>query len=141
MSEESKEYDIGQIPDTRPLPDSEAADMLDGEESTPIKRLAVFLSMFTPPQCHALCLVLAGLVDATSLEEMAARCGISRRTFFDRIERSKITLQKRGGPGVTPGIGSSSENHGNDLITNTRAKRATNARSETSAKPVAEPSE
>ena len=86
MSEPQEGYDLNQIPDTRPTPDIEAADHIDGESSSDVQRFAAAVGAMPPIVAHAICRAIGRLESIDNLGDIARVSGVSVRTLQRYIQ-------------------------------------------------------
>lgn len=130
MSEDSAGYDLNQILDTRPLPDSEAAELIDGTDSTmqpmtDVQRFAAAVGIMPPELAHAICRAIGRLDSFENIADIARVSGVSTTTIYDYIARAGIQSKKL--LKAPPGIGSPTPNGGGSGVRRGLAQSETNA--------------
>ncbi len=106
MSETQEGYDLNQIPDTRPTPDIEAADNIDGESSSDVQRFAAAVGAMPPAVAHAICRAIGRLESIDDFGDIARVSGVSVRTLQRYIQAAAKAK------GYPPGLGSPNKEAG-----------------------------
>lgn len=94
-------FNLDQIPDTRPLPNTIAINNLDGPPpKTELQQFAAAIGNMPPNIAKAICRAIGGIESIDNIEDIARLSGVSVSTIYRHLRKANQALKS------PPGIGS-----------------------------------